>query len=91
MLDNEFKLSNNHDVYKSNHNNMRQKSIIKNNSLTVGQPTKIEPFDFSNGHLHQSSVSPIEENGEIKGFVFECGCGEVIEVLLEYNNLSKVS
>ena len=91
MFDNEFKLKNNSELYKLNRNRPIKNSIIKNDTLVVGQPKKIEPFNFSHGHLSQTTVSPIEQDGEIKGFVFECACGEVVELLLEYDQLSQVS
>ena len=87
----EFKSDENGNIFNQTVRKTKPASIIKNDSLKVGTPKKIEPFDFSKTKFDQSTVSAIEENGQIKGFVFECPCGEVVEVLLDYDELSQVS
>jgi hypothetical protein len=88
---NEFKSDSNGNIFNQPFRKSKPASIIKNDSLKMGIPKKIETFDFSKTKFDQSTVSAIEENGQIKGFVFECPCGEVVEVLLDYDELNQVS
>ena len=76
-------------IFKNPQRKKRPPSIIKNDTLKYGEPKKIEPFDFSKTNLDNSLVTAIEENGQVKGFIFECACGEVVEVLLDYEDISR--
>jgi len=84
QTDHSFKLTKQGDLFYSFAKKTKASKVIKEEVLKVGSPKKIEPYDFSAKHLEKSRVTAIEENGQVKGFLFECTCGEVVEVFLDF-------
>lgn len=84
QTDHSFKLMKQSDLFYSCSRKTKASAVIKGEILKLGSPKKIEPHDFSAKHLEKSRVTAIEENGQVKGFLFECTCGEVVEVFLDF-------
>lgn len=70
--------------------NLSRKSVIKRDQLVVGQPRKIEhSLQVSESH-HDGKVTPIYNDDELIGIIYECSCGKVAQILFDFEEQSQV-
>ncbi len=86
----EFIQDENGSVFKAEKHKAKKNTILKNNNVIVGAPKKIESKENAHTCSVGGNISPILEDGNIIGFVFECGCGEVAEIIFDYKETRKL-
>mgnify|MGYP005835524885 CR=1 FL=1 len=84
QTDHSYHLKKQSDLFYSFALKKKSSSVIKGAMFKLGSPKKIEPNDSAEKHLEKSRVTMIEKNGQVKGLLFECTCGEVVEVFLDF-------
>ena len=61
-----------------------KQTVIKNRSVNIRFPFKIEIDESAFDHKENGSIEPIVENGEIVGVVYRCSCGKIAKTRFEY-------
>jgi hypothetical protein len=68
---------------QKNNSALSRKTVLKSNEVVVNNYKKIEPRENQTEAVHEGSVHPIVEGGEMIGFVYECSCGEVAKIMFD--------
>ncbi len=66
-----------------------RKSVIKRDQLIIGHPRKIEHSLQVSEHSHEGKVTPIYNDEELIGIIYECSCGKVAQILFDFEEQSK--
>jgi len=66
-------------------------TVIKRDAVKIGNQKTIDHKKALHSHGSTSKIIPLKENGHIVGFQFECSCGEVARVLLDYEESSEIA
>lgn len=70
----------------------KSRTIIKQQEVRVGNPVRIKPSDGAGQHEgggHEMRVRPIQKDGRIVGVITECGCGEAVRILFEFEEAAE--
>jgi|GEM_PF-1868203 hypothetical protein len=61
-----------------------RKTVIKREQLVLGKPKKIEhALQVSETH-HDGKITPLFNNDELIGVIYECSCGKVAQILFDF-------
>ena len=66
-------------------------TVIKRDAVVMGNSKTIDHKKELHTNNKASKIIPLKENGHIVGFQFECSCGEVSRVLLDYEDSSELN
>lgn len=61
-----------------------KQTVIKNRSVNIRFPFKIEIDESGFNEKENGSIEPIVENGEIVGVIYRCSCGKIAKTRFEY-------
>jgi hypothetical protein len=59
-------------------------SVIKQNSVKVGNPKRIDQKEEPALPGGEPAIQPIMEEGQIVGIIYECTCGKISEVRFDF-------
>lgn len=63
----------------------RTSSIIKRDKVHLaGSSRKINPYENSHIPVNKGKITPLTDNDEIIGFIYECSCGEIAKVVFDF-------
>jgi hypothetical protein len=65
--------------------NLRSSSIIKKDMVNLNMDVrKINPYE--NNHIPQNKgkITPLTDDGDVIGFIYECSCGEIAKVIFDF-------
>lgn len=72
-------------IFRQKNNSVpTRKTVLKSEEVRVDNFKKIEPRETQAEEVHEGSVHPIIEGGEMIGFVYECSCGEVAKIMFDF-------
>jgi hypothetical protein len=60
-------------------------NIIKKKNVKVSGSHKVDHSNMKLEPLNNTAITPIKENDQVVGFVFQCSCGETAKVMLEFD------
>ncbi len=78
-------------IFKNNQPKKRTASVIKSHAVNYGKTHKIVPPEMDHGGDHKSNIVPITENDEVIGFVYECSCGEIANIVFDFEQQSQMA
>lgn len=64
-------------------------SVIKRDQLVLGRLRKIEHSLQVSETQHDGKVTPIYNNAELIGIIYECSCGKVAQILFDFEEQSQ--
>ena len=64
--------------------NMVRNSVIKKEKLVIGHPKKIEHSLQVSETQQDGKVTPVFNNNELIGIIYECSCGKVAQILFDF-------
>ena len=63
----------------------RPSSIIKCDKINVSDLNyKINPYESAHIPVNKGKITPLTDNEEIIGFIYECSCGEIAKVIFDF-------
>jgi len=61
-------------------------SIIKKDKVNLSNSSrKINPYENSHIPVNKGKITPLTDNEEIIGFIYECSCGEIAKVVFDFD------
>ncbi len=64
----------------------RPSAIIKRDNVQLTQSTvKINPYENAHIPVNKGKITPLTDNDEIIGFIYECSCGEIAKVVFDFD------
>jgi len=63
-----------------------RKSVIKNNTVRVGDKKRIDHKSDDHTDMSEPEVQPIVENDQIVGIFYKCSCGKLSEIRFDFDN-----
>ncbi len=61
-----------------------RKTVIKREQLVLGKPKKIEHALQVSETQHDGKITPLFNNDELIGIIYECSCGKVAQILFDF-------
>ncbi len=61
-----------------------RKKVIKREQLVLGKPKKIEHALQVSETQHDGKITPLFNNDELIGIIYECSCGKVAQILFDF-------
>jgi hypothetical protein len=81
---NELTVDDQSKIFKSK-KEKRTSSIIKKNKVHLTESSrKINPLENSHIPVNKGKITPLTDNGEIIGVIYECSCGEIAKVVFDF-------
>ena len=81
----EFKVEDPSQVFKPS-KTQRSSSIIKKEKVKESQSiVKINPYENVQIPTNKGKITPLTDNDEIIGFIYECSCGEIAKVIFDFD------
>jgi len=60
-------------------------SIIKKEKVNLNSSVrKINPYDSNHIPLNKGKITPLMDNGDVIGIIYECSCGEIAKVIFDF-------
>ncbi len=73
-------------VFKPAKKEKRTSAIIKKDKVQVlTSSRKIDPYENSQIPVNKGKITPLTDNNEIIGFIYECSCGEIAKVVFDFD------
>lgn len=80
----EFNVDNHSEVFKPV-KNKRTSAIIKRDQVRhTSAIKKINPYENNHIPTNKGKITPLMDNDEIIGFIYECTCGEIAKVIFDF-------
>lgn len=65
--------------------NQKSSVIIKREEVQIQNSSKkINPYDNNHIPANSGKITPLTDNNEVIGFIYECSCGEIAKVIFDF-------
>lgn len=83
----ELTADNQQNVFKAQKEKQKRTSaIIKKDNVQYGASRhKINPYENTHIPTNKGKITPLTDNDEIIGFIYECSCGEIAKVVFDFD------
>lgn len=84
----EFKSEDLADVFKASKHKRTSAIIKKDQVREVSSIKKINPYENNHIPTNKGKITPLTDNDEIIGFIYECSCGEIAKIIFDFEETS---
>lgn len=61
-----------------------KRAVIKSKNVSMAEPKSIIVYDNEFENHNNINIQPLTEDGEIKGVMHNCSCGQSVEILFDF-------